>query len=323
MSFLRVFLLLLLVSAAAAQTPQCPSDPYLDPSNDPCNALRYIPSNTLTATTLALVLTVALIQTYLTFRHGTKWMLTMVIGEFTYALGFGFRFGVHDYPDSLAIYIVEYLFSEYPFSRQLYFPQTIRQPCAFIAANYVLLGRLSRSIGCEAHVLVPVRRLTLIFILSDVTTFVIQAAGGGLTVSNNYSTALTGTHIFLAGLVLQLVSFISFSAITVRFLLRVRTHVPLAWNRDSKRGWYDDWRTLAGALCISCVGILVRSGYRVAELSQTFHGSLSSTESYFYGLDTLPLFIAIAIYVPLWPGRFIVAGKDRDLPLNSVRSTST
>jgi hypothetical protein len=52
MSFLRVFLLLLLVSAAAAQTPQCPSDPYLDPSNDPCNALRYIPSNTLTATTL-------------------------------------------------------------------------------------------------------------------------------------------------------------------------------------------------------------------------------------------------------------------------------
>ncbi|KIK99568.1 hypothetical protein PAXRUDRAFT_822648 [Paxillus rubicundulus Ve08.2h10] len=282
----------------------------IDPSNDPCNALRYIPSNTLTAITLELVLTVAFIQTYLMFRHGGKWMLTMVIGEFTYALGFGFRFGVHDYPDSLTIYIVEYLF-------------IILSPCAFIAANYILLGRLSRSVGCEAHVLVPVRRLTLIFILSDVTTFVIQAAGGGLTVSNDYNTALTGAHIFLAGLVLQLVSFLSFSAITVRFLLRVRTHVPLAWNRDSKKGWHDDWRILAGALCISCVGILVRSGYRVAELSQTFHGSLSSTESYFYGLDTLPLFTAIAIYVPLWPGRFITADKDRDLALNPVRNTST
>jgi hypothetical protein len=31
-------------------------------------------------------------------------------GTIAYALGFGFRFGVHDYPDSLAIYIVEYLF---------------------------------------------------------------------------------------------------------------------------------------------------------------------------------------------------------------------
>lgn len=33
---------------AASNSTQCPSDPYQDPRNDPCNALGYIANNTLT-----------------------------------------------------------------------------------------------------------------------------------------------------------------------------------------------------------------------------------------------------------------------------------
>jgi hypothetical protein len=43
----------------------------------------------------------------------------------------------------------------------------------------------------------------------------------------------------------------------------------------------------------------------VAELSQGFDGRLATSEPFFYGLDTLPLFIATAVYIPFWPGRFI------------------
>ena len=32
---------------------------------------------------------------------------------------------------------------------------------------------------------------------------------------------------------------------------------------------------------------------------------MSRSEGLFYGLDTLPLFIATSVYVPFWPGRFI------------------
>lgn len=49
----------------------------------------------------------------------------------------------------------------------------------------------------------------------------------------------------------------------------------------------------------------IRCIYRVTESSQGFGGSISKIEGLFYGLDTLPLFIAIAVYVPFWPGRFI------------------
>lgn len=45
--------------------------------------------------------------------------------------------------------------------------------------------------------------------------------------------------------------------------------------------------------------------FRVIELSQGFKGPLATNEGIFYGLDTLPLFIAVSVYVPFWPGRFI------------------
>jgi hypothetical protein len=46
-----LFLLTLLVTSAQAATTSviCPSDPYVDPRNDPCNALGYIANNALTA----------------------------------------------------------------------------------------------------------------------------------------------------------------------------------------------------------------------------------------------------------------------------------
>ncbi|KAG1866557.1 RTA1-like protein [Suillus subalutaceus] len=293
--FLLTLLLTYVTSArAASNSTQCPSDPYLDPRNDPCNALGYIANNTLTAIAFSLVLLVALIQTYQIIYKGGKWMLPMVLGEYIYVIGFGFRFALHYNPDSLGIYIAEYL-------------MIVLSPCFFIATNYVLLGRLAREIDCVHRVLIPVRRLTLIFVLSDVTTFVIQAAGASITTSTVYSTAMTGLHIFLAGLVLQLASVCSFCVVYVLFLYKVHAEEPAIWMRDSKQHWNSDWRTIAAAAAISCIGILIRSCYRVAELAQGFHGALGSSETAFYLGDTLPLFVAIVIYVPFWPGKFITA----------------
>lgn len=279
---------------AASNSTQCPSDPYLDPRNDPCNDLGYIANNTLTAVAFSLVLLIAFIQTYQIIYKGGKWMLPMVLGEYIYVIGFGFRFALHYNPDSLGIYIAEYL-------------MIVLSPCFFVATNYVLLGRLAREIDCVHRVLLPVRRLTLIFVLSDVTTFIIQAVGASITTSTVYSSALAGLHIFLAGLVLQLASVSLFCVVYARFLYKVRAEEQAIWMRDSKQHWNNDWRTLAAAAAISCIGILIRSCYRVAEVAQGFHGSLTSSEEAFYLGDTLPLFVAILIYVPFWPGRFITA----------------
>lgn len=78
-----------------------------------------------------------------------------------YTAGIALRFGLHKHPESNGIYIAEYLF-------------VTLSPCGFIAAEYVLLGRLSRWLGASAHVLIPPQKITRVFVLSDVTTFLIQ-----------------------------------------------------------------------------------------------------------------------------------------------------
>ncbi|EIN10469.1 RTA1-like protein [Punctularia strigosozonata HHB-11173 SS5] len=292
-----------------------PADPFADPKHDPYNPLRYIASNVLTAIAFSLIVLCALIQTYWMRRWGARWMSAMVIGEYCFAVGLACRFGLHEHPESKGIYIAEYLF-------------VVLSPCAFIAADYVLLGRIARHLNANQYLAVPPRRITLIFVCSDVTTFLIQAAGGSLAISANHpELQKAGSHIVLVGLALQLASFAFFTCVHLLFLYRVHKHDPEVWIRDAGRKWYHDWRTLAAALSLSCVGILIRSTYRTIELSQGFDGKLSTTESYFYGLDTLPLAVAVFVYIPFWPGRFIpplpkTVGNSEEKDLEAAKTST-
>ncbi|KAJ3762047.1 RTA1-like protein [Lentinula raphanica] len=270
-----------------------PADPFANPRDDPYNPLRYIASNTLTAIAFSLVLFVAIAQSMCIWKWGGKFMLSMTIGAYTFAFGIGTRFGLHSHPESKGIYIVEYLF-------------VVLSPCAFIAAEYVLLGRLARYLRCDNYLLVTPRRITLTFISSDITTFLIQAIGGAMSISaNDEPLALAGSRVFLTGLALQLLSFLVFTCIFLVFLYRVRRYQHAIYMKDQTLVWYKDWRALAGIMIVSCIGILIRSVYRTIELSEGFQGRLATSEPFFYGLDTLPLFIAIVVYLPFWPGRFI------------------
>jgi hypothetical protein len=213
-------------------------------------------------------------------------------------LGIGLRFGLHAQPDSKGLYIVEYLF-------------VVLAPCAFIAADYVLLGRLARHLGANQYLLVPSRKITQLFVTSDVITFLIQAIGGSVSAGAvDVQRGLLGSRIFLAGLVAQLLSFLLFWFIYLIFLYRIYKYSPDIWTMDKDKPWYNSWRTLASVLFISCIGILIRSCFRVAELSQGFDGFLTTNQALFYLLDTLPLFIAISVFVPFWPGRFIPAQTE-------------
>ncbi|KAF8840084.1 hypothetical protein BDN67DRAFT_1053608, partial [Paxillus ammoniavirescens] len=270
--YMSLFSLTISSAGEASLSDGLPDD-FQDPREDPRNPLKYIMSNTLTAIAFAVVVMIALIQTWYTFRYSAKWMLGMV--KDAYVAGFSCRFRLHYRPDCEAIFIAEYLL-------------IVLSPCAFIAANYILFGRLSKHISCTDHVLLPVRRLTLIFVTSDFMTFMIQVIGGGMLVSASLSQVLTGSHILLAGLVLQLASFLTFSFIYARFLYRVYTLERNVWERDKGQRWCLDRRALATALAISCTGILViRSCYRVAELSKSFDGYLVMTEAFFYALVLL------------------------------------
>ncbi|KIP04558.1 hypothetical protein PHLGIDRAFT_109410 [Phlebiopsis gigantea 11061_1 CR5-6] len=203
-------------------------------------------------------------------------------------------------PDSITLYAI------YNFFATL-------SPCGFIAAEYVLLGWLARWLNADCHLLIPPSKITLVFVLSDVSTFLTQAAGGGISASGG-SNASMGAKIVLVGLILQLVLFVFFTLVFARFIHRVYNYEPSIWSRDRNEKWYNNWRTLALIMFISQIGVIVRSVYRCIELSEGHAGPFTRTEIYLFVLDLAPLLVAIGVYIPFWPGRFTPNGLPERRP---------
>ncbi|KAI0763256.1 RTA1 like protein-domain-containing protein [Irpex lacteus] len=269
------------------------------PKHDPHNPLGYITNNVLTTIGLVLTVLVAITQTWLIIKTKAKYMLVLVIAECCYAIGIAARYGLHYQPDSKNIYIIEYLF-------------ITLSPCGFVAAEYVILGRLVHWVKGDRYLLIRPSWVTKVFVASDVITFLIQAFGGTIIVSHqtDIDKIHLGEHLALLGLILQLVSFVFFTFMFLHFVYKIHKHEPQTWGMDRLYGltWYNDWRAFVLAVGLSCVGVLVRSVYRTIEFAAGSTGPLTTTEIYFWVLDFIPLIIAVGLYIPFWPGRFI--GRD-------------
>ncbi|KAI0347273.1 hypothetical protein BDW22DRAFT_1425328 [Trametopsis cervina] len=282
-------------NSSATPDPNAPQGLDIDPKLDPSNPLKYITNNWLTTIGLIIMLTVFAIHTRLIIYSKSKFMIVIVVAEFGYAVGIAARYGLHFFPDSKNMFIFEYLF-------------LTLSPCGFVAAEYVILGRLVRAVGGDKHLLIRPSRVALAFLCSDVFTFIIQASAFLLvTAHTDINKAHLGLHLFLAGLIIQLVSFSFFFAIFFHFIFRMWKYERKIWTRDRDQGqpWYYDWRVLLIAMTVSCIGIIVRSAYRTAEIAEDNSGPLTTEEIFFWVLDFIPLLVALSVYIPFWPGWYI------------------
>ncbi|GAA5925527.1 hypothetical protein JCM3775_001433 [Rhodotorula graminis] len=277
----------------------------------------YTPSVALSCVGIALfgASTVALWLEW--FRTGRKrYMLTLNIAMICMTVGFILRIVYHSNLDSLGGYIAMYMF-------------LLLSPCAFLAHNYLMLSRLSRAMGPDATscLFLPAHHVGTIFIWSDVITFWMQAAGGGLTAVDNPSLVKAGKYVALAGLCIQLVSYLFFTSLLIVFYSNVRRrHAHLAhpaqpFRFGAHKFWSNsmvyDWRTLVWVVLLSCVGVITRSAFRIVEYSEGYYGKLATSEGYFYLLDALPLWLAMTLYVFFYPPRFIEGARE----LEQVSST--
>ncbi|GAA5827141.1 hypothetical protein JCM11251_001137 [Rhodosporidiobolus azoricus] len=242
-------------------------------------------------------------------RRSPLYMLCLCISMSCMTLGILLRFVYRqDLPD-LGRYIAQYMF-------------VLLSPCGFLANNYILLSRLSRAMGPEAvhSLFLPAHHVGTIFIWSDVITFLLQAAGGGMTAGNDPDRAKVGKTVALAGLSIQLASYILFTCLLLVFGFKcLRTidkyaHPAQPFRLSEYRFWSSsrvyDWRPLWIVLALSCIGVLIRSAFRIVEYSQGYYGELATGEGYLYGLDMLPLYLSMSAYVFFFPPRFIEGARE-------------
>ncbi|KAJ7618008.1 RTA1 like protein-domain-containing protein [Roridomyces roridus] len=285
--------------------------PYLH-----CSA-GYIPSNTPTGIALALYLLSSIVLWIHWFRYGRqRYMLTLTLGM-TGACHFLFTDARPIDPRSHGPRVRS------PNWRPR--ATTFSGTCAFLATDYVLLAHLASTFDdavVEKVMFIRPSRIVRIFVWSDVATFLLQGGGGGLTASNNPSTANIGTKVVITGLSLQLASFGLFVLTLLIFGLRIRSQFPEVWKTTSMGKSFiggADWRVLYCTMCLTCIGILIRSAFRIVEFAGGYNGRVATHEVYFYTLDSLPLWIVMSFYCVIWPPRFFHSHpRDKAISMTHV-----
>jgi len=136
----------------------------------------------------------------------------------------------------------------------------------------------------------------------------VQAAGGGIASgeSNQNKSTKPGTHIIVAGILIQLFSMTIFSICFGVFLFRSKKlHTP------------KNERLVIGGTILALVCVYIRSFYRTIELFQGWTGYLISHERFFVALDAAMIVIASISLNILDPAVLL---KDNDKVVFEQRS---
>ncbi|KAJ6589223.1 RTA1 like protein-domain-containing protein [Mycena capillaripes] len=174
---------------------------------------------------------------------------------------------------------------------------------------YVLMSRFVHFFVLEKRVAgISARRLSLCFVLLDISAFLMQAAGGSMVSSKTLATALRGIHIYMGGIGLQQIFVLGFTALVVRFHYKMkRLHGSTEW----KRPLY--------VMYASLTLITLRIVFRLVEFSSGVYSPITMHEAPFYCLEALPMFVALLLWNIFHPGQVLV-GPDSDFPKKEKKS---
>ncbi|KAJ5628486.1 RTA1-domain-containing protein [Penicillium lividum] len=254
----------------------------------------YVPSLAGNAFYLALFAVFLVIQLGLGVRYKTWGFLAGLFGGLVLEIiGNAGRLQMHDNPFLFNPYL-EYLIC-----------LTIG-PAFFSASIYICLGRIVNIYGETISLLQP-RTYTIVFVLCDLVSLILQAAGGAITSiadSDQQNLAQTGVNIMIAGLATQVASLVLFMALCLQYAWSVHKN-PEALNEEPDMCELRNglrWKAFLAGLALATVAIFIRSVFRVAELKGGFHSSLANNQVLFMVLEGAMIVIAILCLTILHPG---------------------
>ncbi|KAM0326928.1 hypothetical protein ACHAQA_006048 [Verticillium albo-atrum] len=184
-------------------------------------------------------------------------------------------------------------------------------PALFAASVYMVLGRIIRSVRGESLSVVPVRWLTKIFVLGDVVSFVVQASGAGIMVTDGGMDM--GENIILGGLFVQILIFGLFAVTAAIFHVRLRRSRPTV-----SLDYGTQWEKLMIMLYTVSGLIMVRSIFRVVEYIMGHDGYLLANEWTLYVFDATLMFGVVVMFAWRFPGKLLssVAGAETDVEVS-------
>ncbi|KAF4761369.1 hypothetical protein N7455_012618 [Penicillium solitum] len=256
--------------------------------------VEYVPSLAGNAFYLAVFAVLLVAQVVLGIRYRTWGYLGGLFG--------GLVLEIIGYAGRLQMHYNPFLFNPY-----LEYLICLTIAPAFISASiYICLGRIVVIYGEDISRLRP-RTYTIVFIICDVVSLLLQASGGAVTSiadADQADLAQAGINTMIAGLSSQVVSLAIFMALCLDFAWKVRKNqhklnpeIDMIVLRNSIK-----WKAFLAGLALATLTIFVRSVFRVAELQGGFHSSLANNEVVFMILEGAMLTIALLCLTTLHPG---------------------
>lgn len=138
-----------------------------------------------------------------------------------------------------------------------------------------------------------------IFVTSDVIATIAQVAGAALIGKSESDSQSpdTGNNILLAGLCVQVFSFLVFLVLLAMFLVRARKATTSTGEGGMMR--------FSGALIVSSLLVYLRTIFRMAETAEGVGGYASSHEVFFGVLEFAPIVVAILLLGWWHPGKWV------------------
>ncbi|KAG2201057.1 hypothetical protein INT47_010809 [Mucor saturninus] len=255
-----------------------------DGQNKAMFLFHYIPNKPLAYTALAVY---ALFTIYLTFRvyrsKSPKFLYILAFTGLMETIGYVVRIICANFTD-LGRYIGTTLF-------------ILLAPNALALVNYKAVGEIIRLSNVETDKFyLRTKFVTWFFFGSDIFSFVLQGAGGGMqtiTRLNNVGIAIT-----LVGLGTQLFFFAAFAGITVYVHRRPEYNYHVEGSPNAKRN-------LVYCLYVTIALLYIRSIYRVAEYATGYSGPIARLEWAFYVFDSLIIAISFLVYSVFFIGSYL------------------
>ncbi|KAI6750575.1 hypothetical protein HG530_014856 [Fusarium avenaceum] len=236
------------------------------------NYYRYEPSLPASIIFIVIFALSSALHLFQIIKTRTWFFLPFLVGSVFETVGFiGRVIGAEEAPD--------YTFGPYVLQTLL----LLLGPTCYAASIYMILGRYIRQLKGEQFSLIRPSWLTKIFLLGDVISIALQGIGGGKLVNaDTLDDRTTGENIIIGGLVVQLLFFGLFIAVTGLFHFRFARY---STARPS------NWQRLIVVVYVASVLILIRSIFRMIEYIGGHDGELQSKEVYVLVLDAIPMAI--------------------------------
>ncbi|RDL38767.1 uncharacterized protein BP5553_03107 [Venustampulla echinocandica] len=269
---------------------------YVPPGT--CGALyNYYPSLVGATITAAVFGVLTGLHIWLAAKWKAKYCWVLIMGTIWETLSFIFRSISTRNQQSVGLELMSSLFV-------LLAPLWINAHC------YITLSHLLYTVHPTRSILhIPAQTLSIIFVILDFASFVIQLIGGSYaspTAPEN--TVMKGIHIYMGGIGIQQFFIVLFIGLTVKFHIEM-----IALEKTSAGniiGGRRDWKKLLYAIYASLCLVTIRIIFRFVQYNSGNDPAthpLIGQEVYLYILEALPMMGAVACFIIVHPGGIVDA----------------